>query len=85
MGHAPRGCGRKCIDLGRVSIPPFRFDRITKVNIREELSSTTAAKVSLLRSTAALLLPQPSAGAYEIYVLPAKGRVTDGARTRDLL
>ncbi len=37
-----------------------------------------------IESTAALLLPQHSAGAAESCDLPADGRVTDGARTRDL-
>src|SRR5829696_8216160 len=86
MRDTPRRerCGRKHTDLRRVSIPPFRFDSIATVNIREELSSTTAAKVPLLRSTAALLLPLPSLSTAEGYVFPANERVADGARTRDL-
>jgi hypothetical protein len=41
-------------------------------------------KASKIWATAALLLPQPSAAPTVSCVLPAKGRVTDGARTRDL-
>ena len=50
---------------------------------------STLIRVTLLprrskKRWADLLLPQPSKGAAVGCVLPAKGRVTDGARTRDL-
>ena len=78
-------CGRKRIDSSVVSVPPTSVDRVAKIDIRETLLPTIGAKVPLLNSTAALLLPQSSEDAAENCILPANERVTDGARTRDLL
>ncbi len=77
-------CDRKRIDSSVVSVPSTSVDRIANINIRETLLPTIGAKVPLLNSTAALLLPQSSEDAAENCILPAKERVTDGARTRNL-
>jgi hypothetical protein len=60
------------------------LNKVVKINPREVLLSTTAASMSQFNSTAAQPLAQLSASAIESCVLPAKERVTDGTRTRDL-
>ncbi len=84
-------------DLGQVvtGLQVVRGEQVWAKSTSSGIGTPTGTLMStLIRETllprpskkrwADLLLPQPSKGAAVGCVLPAKGRVTDGARTRDL-
>src|SRR5829696_691770 len=83
-GMASKTCGRKCSDLGHVSIPPYVFEQGCEDQLSRRTPVHHSGKSAATESTAALLLPRFSASDAKSCVLPANSGVIDGARTRAL-